>query len=55
MNLIRVTEARNKLMGIERLSEQELESVRDDVEQQGSRNDRAYATDPSGEPKQQGI
>ena len=30
--LIRVTEARNKLIGIERLSEPELESVRDDVE-----------------------
>jgi low affinity Fe/Cu permease len=34
--LIRVTEARNELIGIERLSEPELDSVRDDVEQQGS-------------------
>jgi low affinity Fe/Cu permease len=53
--LIRVTEARNKLMGIERLSEPELESVRDEVEQRGNRNDRAYATHPSGEPKRQGT
>jgi len=30
--LIRVTEARNKLVGIERLSEPELESVRDEIE-----------------------
>ena len=28
----RVTEARNKLVGIERLSEPELESVRDEIE-----------------------
>lgn len=30
--LIRVTEARNKLVGIERLSEPELESMRDEIE-----------------------
>lgn len=30
--LIRVTEARNKLVGIERLSEPELESMRDKIE-----------------------
>lgn len=29
--LIRVTDARNKLMGIEQLSEPEIEAVRDDV------------------------
>ena len=29
--LIRVTDARNKLMGIEQLSEPEIEDVRDDV------------------------
>ncbi len=47
--LIRVTEARNKLMGIERLSEPELDSVRDELEQRAKRNDRAYATDPTGD------
>jgi low affinity Fe/Cu permease len=31
--LIRVTDARNKLVGIERLSEPELESVRDEIKQ----------------------
>jgi low affinity Fe/Cu permease len=31
--LIRVTAARNKLIGIEELSEPELESVRSDIEQ----------------------
>jgi low affinity Fe/Cu permease len=36
--LIRVTEGQNSLRGIEGLSEPELESVRDKVEQQGSRN-----------------
>ena len=35
--LIRVTEGQNSLRGIERLSEPELESVRDQVEQQDSR------------------
>ena len=32
--LIRVTEARNKLVGIEHLSEPELESMRDEIEKQ---------------------
>jgi len=33
--LIRVTEARNKLIGIERLSEGELEAVRKEVKTEG--------------------
>jgi low affinity Fe/Cu permease len=41
--LIRVTEARNKLMGIERLSEPELETVRADVQLRPSRGDEPGA------------
>ena len=33
--LIRVTEARNKLVGIERLSEPELESIRSEIDETG--------------------
>ncbi len=45
--LIRVTEARNTLVGIERLSEPELESMRDEIEKQQN----PAVTDPKGQGK----
>jgi low affinity Fe/Cu permease len=45
--LIRVTDARNKLVGIERLSEPELESVRDEIKKRETSNDRSYAAHPT--------
>ena len=41
-------------MAIERLSEPELESVWDDVEQQGSCHDRSHAANPSGNRSNKG-
>src|ERR1700716_1353491 len=49
--LIRVTEARNKLMGIEELSEPELETVRDELKVAGDSNDRPPAASASGQPQ----
>jgi low affinity Fe/Cu permease len=43
--VIRVIEGRRDLMGVERLSQPELESLRRDVERHGSRNDQSYAED----------
>jgi low affinity Fe/Cu permease len=42
--LIRTTKGRNSLMGIERLSQPELESVRDDVQQDGGHREKPPAT-----------
>jgi low affinity Fe/Cu permease len=47
--LIRVTEARNKLVGIEHLSEAELKTLREEVKTEGVTNDRSYAADPTRE------
>jgi low affinity Fe/Cu permease len=41
--VIRVIEGRRELMGVERLSQPELDSVRRDVERRGSSNDQPYA------------
>jgi low affinity Fe/Cu permease len=43
--LIRTTEGRNSLVGIEQLSQPELDSVRDDVQ---GRNERSLAANRSG-------
>jgi len=45
--LIRTTKGRNSLMGIERLSQPELESVRDDVQQEAGHSEKPPATTPS--------
>jgi low affinity Fe/Cu permease len=50
--LIRVTEARNQLMGIEELSEPELETVRDELQAAGDTKDRSPAASISGQPEQ---
>jgi low affinity Fe/Cu permease len=39
--LIRITQARNKLMGIEHLSESKLESVRVEIQQRKGANERS--------------
>jgi low affinity Fe/Cu permease len=49
--LIRVTEARNKLVGIEQLSETELETLQQEVEREGVTDDRSSAADPTHDPK----
>src|SRR5882757_3115794 len=41
--VIRVIEGRRELMGVERLSQPELDSVRRDVERRGSSDDQPYA------------
>jgi low affinity Fe/Cu permease len=50
--LIRVTETRNQLMGIEELSEPELETVRDELQAAGDTKDRSPAASISGQPEQ---
>jgi low affinity Fe/Cu permease len=49
--LIRVTEARNKLVGIEQLSEAELETLRQEVKKERVTDDRSYAADPTRKSK----
>jgi low affinity Fe/Cu permease len=50
--LIRATEAKNKLIGIERLSEPELESVREKVEKKET-SDRLYDSNSARDSEDQ--
>lgn len=53
--LIRTTEGRNSLMGIERLSQPELESVRTNVQQGDDRNEHSATADPSLDSRRHGT
>ena len=52
--LICVTDARNKLVGIEQLSEPELETVRDEIKQRDTTSGRSHAVKSPGLSKRQG-
>ena len=51
--LIRVTDARNKFVGIEQLSEPELETVRDEIK--GTANGRPHSAKSPAQSKRRGF